>query len=142
MKMWNEMKNSTILSGTIGLVYVWFGSLKFFPGTSPAEELARNTIDQLTFGFITNQTAVTLLAILEVGIGLLLLSGLFRKQVVILALAHMVFTFTPLLFFPNDSFSQPPLVPTLLGQYIGKNIIIIGALITMIRKEREKGYFV
>ena len=142
MKMWKEMKNRTILSITIGLVYIWFGSLKFFPGISPAEELARNTIDHLTFGFVTNQTAVTLLAVLEVGIGLFLLSGFFRKQVVILALAHMLFTFTPLLFFPNDSFTQPPLIPTLLGQYIGKNIIIMGALVTMIREERDRRYFV
>ncbi|UOY07961.1 doxx family protein [Muricauda sp. SCSIO 64092] len=134
--------NKTILSSTIGLVYLWFGSLKFFPGTSPAEELARNTIHQLTFGLVTDQAAVTLLAILEVGIGLLLLIGIFRKQVVVIALAHMVFTFTPLLFFPNDSFAHAPLVPTLLGQYIGKNIIIIGALVTMIRKEKNKGFFI
>ena len=134
--------NKTILSSTIGLVYLWFGTLKFFPGTSPAEELARNTIHQLTFGLVTDQAGVTLLAILEVGIGLLLLIGIFRKQVVVIALAHMVFTFTPLLFFPNDSFARAPLVPTLLGQYIGKNIIIIGALVTMIRTEKNKGFFI
>lgn len=134
--------NKTILASTIGLVYVWFGSLKFFPDTSPAEELARNTIHQLTFGVVTDQTAVVLLAVLEVGIGLLLLLGCFRKQVVIVALFHMVLTFTPLIFFPNDSFTQAPLVPTLLGQYIGKNIIIMGALVTIIRKEKNRGYFV
>ncbi len=137
-----NMKNKTILSSTIGLVYIWFGSLKFFPGTSPAEELARNTIHQLTFGVVTDQTAVTLLAILEVAIGVFLLSGFFRRQVVAVALAHMVCTFTPLLFFPSDSFSQAPLVPTLLGQYIGKNIIIVGALITLVRKEQGRRYFI
>lgn len=137
-----NMQNKTIISSTIGLVYIWFGSLKFFPGTSPAEELARNTIHQLTLGVVTNQTAVTLLAILEVAIGIFLLSGFFRKQVVTVALAHMVCTFTPLLFFPNDSFSHAPLVPTLLGQYIGKNIIIVGALVTLVRKERNRGYFI
>jgi uncharacterized membrane protein YphA (DoxX/SURF4 family) len=134
--------NSKIIASTIGLVYVWFGSLKFFPGTSPAEELARNTIHKLTFGAITDQTALTLLASLEVGIGLALLSGFFKKQVVIVALVHMVFTFTPLMFFPNDSFTDAPLVPTLLGQYIGKNIIIIGALITIIRKDKNRTYFI
>lgn len=137
-----KIQNKTILSGTIGLVYIWFGSLKFFPGTSPAEELARNTIHQLTFGVVTDQTAVTLLALLEVGIGLFLLFGFFKKQVVTVALVHMVCTFTPLLFFPNDSFSQAPLVPTLLGQYIGKNIIIMGALVTMIRKDEHRRYFI
>lgn len=136
------MQNKTILSSTIGLVYIWFGSLKFFPGTSPAEELAKNTIRQLTLGVVTDQTAVTLLALLEVGVGLFLLMGFFRKQAVVLALLHMVCTFTPLFFFPNDSFSQAPLVPTLLGQYIGKNIIIMGALVTLVRKETDRRYFI
>ena len=137
-----NMNNKTILSTTIGLVYIWFGSLKFFPGTSPAEELARNTIHQLTFGMIADHTAVALLALLEVGIGLFLLLGLFRKQVVTVALVHMACTFTPLLFFPNDSFAHAPLIPTLLGQYIGKNIIIVGALVTLVRREQSRGYFI
>ena len=88
--------HKTILFSTIGLVYLWFGGLKFFPGTGPAGELARNTIHQLTFGLVTDRAAVTLPAILEVGIGLLF----FGQQVAVIALVHMVFTFTPLLFFP------------------------------------------
>ncbi len=127
-----------ILCVTIGLVYVWFGALKFFPGLSPAEELAKNTIDQLTFGVVTNQLALVLLAILEVGIGLSLIFNMYRKQVVLIALAHMVCTFSPLLFFPAQSFEMAPLVPTLLGQYIGKNIIIVGALVILFRENRKK----
>ncbi|WP_350284843.1 doxx family protein [uncultured Croceitalea sp.] len=137
MKM-NKINNSTILCVTIGVVYVWFGALKFFPGLSPAEELAKNTIDQLTFGVITDKLSVVLLAILEVGIGLSLIFDLYRKQVVLIALGHMVCTFLPLLFFPAQSFEFAPVVPTLLGQYIGKNIIIMGALIILLREDGKK----
>ncbi len=136
--MKNRISNTMILCVTIGLVYVWFGALKFFPGLSPAEELAKNTIDQLTFGVVANQLALVLLAILEVGIGLSLIFNMYRKQVVLIALAHMVCTFSPLLFFPAQSFEMAPLVPTLLGQYIGKNIIIVDALVILFRENRKK----
>ncbi|MDT0605767.1 doxx family protein [Croceitalea rosinachiae] len=136
--MKNKICNSMILCVTIGLVYVWFGALKFFPGLSPAEQLSKNTIDQLTFGVVTDKLSIMLLAILEVGIGLLLIFDLYRKQVVLIALAHMACTFSPLLFFPAQSFELAPVVPTLLGQYIGKNIIIVGALVILLREDRKK----
>lgn len=137
--MKRSISNKMILSVTIGVVYVWFGFLKFFPGLSPAEELAKNTIEQLTLGVITNTTALFLLALLEVGIGLMLISGKFNRQVALVALSHMVFTFTPLVFFPSESFEFAPIVPTLLGQYIGKNIIIMGALAILFRETEKIG---
>lgn len=136
--MGKKITNETILCVTIGLVYLWFGALKFFPGLSPAEELAKNTIHQLTFGLLKDSLSLFLLAILEVGIGMLLILGLYRKQVVAVAFGHMIFTFTPLVFFPVESFQLAPVVPTLLGQYIGKNIIIMGALFILFRGEQKK----
>lgn len=40
----------------------------------------------------------------------------------------MVLTFTPLVFFPELIFNENLLTLTLLGQYIIKNLIILGAL--------------
>lgn len=125
---------SNLLAISIGVIYLWFGSLKFFPALSPAENLAKNTIHELTFGIISDSVSIVLLAILEVSIGVLLLFNLWRKTTIIVALFHMALTFTPLLLFPLESFQEPPLVPTLLGQYIGKNFVIVAALITMIKK--------
>ncbi len=136
-KILGSFKNvieSNLLAISIGIIYLWFGSLKFFPALSPAENLAKNTIHELTFGFISDSLSIVLLAILEVGIGVLLLFNLWRRTIVIIALCHMALTFTPLLLFPLESFQEPPLVPTLLGQYIGKNFVIVAALITMAKK--------
>ena len=36
----------------LGVVFLWFGVLKFFPNLSPAETLVGRTIEQLTFGVI------------------------------------------------------------------------------------------
>jgi len=119
-----------LLAMSIGLVYLWFGILKFFPHLSPAEDLAKNTITILTGKLIPQDVAIILLAIWETLIGVFLVFNIFRKPIIILALVHLLFTFTPLLFFPNDSF-ELPFVFTLLGQYIFKNLIIIVALIML-----------
>ena len=126
-----------LMAIAIGFVYIWFGTLKFFPGISPAEELGINTIHRLTQGLLSDTVAIYLLAALEVVIGLFLVLNLFKRQILYLAIGHIVFTFTPLLFFPSEAFRWAPLVPTLLGQYIGKNVIVLCALITLIRMEQE-----
>jgi len=119
-----------LLAMSIGLVYLWFGILKFFPHLSPAEDLAKNTITILTGNLIPQNVSIILLAIWETLIGVFLVFNIFRKPIIILALVHLLFTFTPLMFFPNDSF-ELPFVFTLLGQYIFKNLIIIVALIML-----------
>ncbi|MBU3821104.1 doxx family protein [Flavobacteriaceae bacterium XHP0103] len=110
------------------MVYLWFGALKFFPALSPADNLAKQTISFLTFGFIPESVSIILLAILEVGIGLALVFNFRLRTVIVVAVVHLLLTFIPVLFFPNISFAKAPFVLTLVGQYIMKNIVIIGAL--------------
>lgn len=112
---------------SIGIIFIWFGLLKFFPGYSPAEDLAINTINRLTSNLIPEPININLLAIWECGVGLLLIFGLWRKYILGLLLLHMICTFTPLFFFPELSFKTIPYGFTLVGQYIMKNIIIVCA---------------
>ena len=119
------------LAISIGLLYLWFGLLKFFPAYSPAEELATNTIAALFGGIIPDTTALLLLASWETVMGLLLILNLFRKPVIVLALIHMAFTFAPLVLLPETSFTVAPFRFTLVGQYIVKNLVIIGALLAL-----------
>lgn len=127
-----QTARNSLLAISIGLVYLWFGALKFFPDLSPAEGLAKNTIHVLTFGLIPDEVSIVLLALWETWIGLFLIFNVARKTVVLLALVHIVFTFTPLLFFPDQVFNEGPLYLTLLGQYIIKNLIIIAALLSLL----------
>ncbi|KAB7529987.1 DoxX family membrane protein [Flagellimonas olearia] len=120
------------LAITIGVVYLWFGALKFFPDLSPAEGLAKSTIHMLTFGLIPDAVSIILLALWETMIGVCLIFNLWRRTMAVLALVHMVFTFTPLLFFPDQAFGEGPLYLTLVGQYIIKNLIIIAALLNLV----------
>jgi len=116
-----------ILRCSIGVIYVWFGALKFFHGYSPAEDLAINTIQKLTGGLLPAQASLLTLAVWETLLGLLLILGLQMRKVLLFLLLHMCCTFSPLLFFPEISFKIVPYGFTLVGQYIMKNIIIISA---------------
>ena len=120
-----------ILSISIGIVYLWFGVLKFFPGLSPAEGLAVETIAKLTFHFLDTPKSLPLLAIWECLVGVLLILNIFRRVAIPLALVHIVLTFTPMLLFPEKVFSSNPLLLTMTGQYIIKNIIIISVLLVL-----------
>lgn len=121
----NKLK---LLRISIGLIYIWFGALKFFEGLSPAEALAIDTINVLTFNIIPDNIAILLLAIFEVLIGVFLTFNLFTKQTVVATLVHLTCTFVPLFAFVDISFTQAPYGYTLLGQYIFKNIVIMAAL--------------
>jgi len=120
-------RSVTILRCSIGVIYLWFGVLKFFHGYSPAEDLAINTINKLTAGLLSAQASILLLAIWETVLGALLILGYEIKKVLVFLFLHMACTFTPMLFFPAISFKMAPYGFTLLGQYIMKNIIIISA---------------
>ena len=121
----------TILRISIGIVYLWFGVLKFFQGWSPAEELAKETIHILTFGLIPDMVAYTLLATWETLLGLLLISGFYLRYALKIMLIHMICTFTPLIFFPALSFKNIPFGFSLVGQYIVKNIVFIGSALVL-----------
>lgn len=128
----------SFVSAALGVVYLWFGILKFFPGLSPAEELAGTTIERLTLGTLDPEMGVFLLAIWEVGIGLMLLTGTFQKWALWAALVHICCTFTPLLFFPDLCFTQVPFGLTLVGQYIFKNLVFLGVMVILIKREVPK----
>ncbi|ALM06492.1 hypothetical protein SB49_00685 [Sediminicola sp. YIK13] len=127
-----KISRDQILSLCIGLVYIWFGSLKFFSAMSPAEDLAIHTITKLTYGLIPSTVAIFILALWETLVGILLIAQIYRRTIIIMALVHMGMTFTPFIFFPELTFNETIFVPTLLGQYIAKNIVIIGALLSLL----------
>lgn len=120
----------TFLRVSIGVVFLWFGVLKFWPGLSPADRLATDTIDTLFFGLVPETLARISLAILETTIGIGLILGKAMRLTLLLLVGQMFGTVTPLFLFPDitwDGF----LVPTLEGQYILKNIVLVSAALTI-----------
>ncbi|HET6667982.1 MAG TPA: DoxX family protein, partial [Intrasporangium sp.] len=60
-----ERYSISLLRISLGLVFLGFGIVKFFPGLSPAEDIAAATIERLTFGYIAGDHAVLMTAIVE-----------------------------------------------------------------------------
>ncbi len=137
---WMSKHGVPFLRISIGVVFLWFGALKFIPGASPAEQLATKTISVLTFGVVKPAVSIYLLASLEVIIGIALILRVFLRTTLLLLFFQMLGTVTPLFIFPHETFSSIPFVPTLEGQYIIKNIILISAGIVIgstVRKRSE-----
>ena len=122
---WMNRNGLLLLRISMGIVFIWFGVLKFFPGVSAAQDLAIRTIELLTFGLVSEVLIINGLALWEVVIGVGLISGKFLKATLLLLLLQMIGTFTPIFLFPSEVFNQIPYAPTLEGQYIIKNIVII-----------------
>jgi len=128
---WKKRNGIHILRFSLGFIFLWFGVLKFFHGASPAELVAGRTISHLTLGLLKPSISLPLLALWECTIGLGLITGAWLRLTLILLYFQMAGTFLPLLFFPHETFSGSIFIPTLLGQYIIKNCVLISAGIVL-----------
>jgi uncharacterized membrane protein YkgB len=124
---WMARHGVTLTRLALGLVFLWFGAIKFVPGWSPAADLAVRTIDRLTFGMVGPETSLPVLAVWESAIGIGLLTGKFLRATLLLLFVQMLGTLTPLVIFPSETFVAFPYAPTLEGQYIVKNLVLVTA---------------
>jgi uncharacterized membrane protein YphA (DoxX/SURF4 family) len=124
---WMARVGPTLLRVSLGIIFLWFGALKFFPGLSPAQDLAARTIRDLSGGLIGPEVSIPLLATWESLIGIGLLAGKGLRATLFLLYAQMAGTLTPLVLYPSEVFTRIPFAPTLEGQYIIKNLVLISA---------------
>ena len=137
---WIGRHGVLVMRLSLGVIFLWFGALKLFPGFSPAEGLAGRTIQQLSFGLVAPALGVPLLGVFETLLGLSLLTGYALRLTILALLAHMAGTAAPFLLLPEVTFTTDPLSLTLEGQYIIKNLVLIsGALVvgTSIRPRKR-----
>lgn len=112
---------------SVGVVFLWFGVLKFFPGLSPAEGLASETILAMTGGLVEPRVSLPILATWESLIGLGLIFGKFLRATLLLLFLQMPGTVMPMFIFPELTWNVIPYSLTLEGQYIVKNLVLISA---------------
>ena len=121
---------------SFGIIFIWFGILKPL-GISSAEPLVIATVPWLPVFY--GETWVSIIGWWEVAIGI---AFLFRRSIrvaVALLAIQMVGTFMPLVFLPEVTFQAGhfPYGPTLEGQYIIKNLMIISAALVVGGTVRE-----
>lgn len=106
----------------LGIIFLWFGALKFFPGLSPAEDLVRNTVY-----FMDPELFIPILATWEVLIGLGLIAGKFMRITLLFLFLQMPGTVLPVFLLPDVVWTSFPFGLTLEGQYIVKNLVLVSA---------------
>ena len=122
-------RSISVLRISVGAVFLGFGVLKYFPGVSPAEGLATDTTNVLFLGLVQPDTAILVVATMECFIGICFLIGtgaVMRVAIWVLA-AQFVGILSPLVIEPAALFSGPHHAPTLEGQYVLKDIILVAA---------------
>ena len=124
---WMARSGPVLLRMSLGAIFLWFGALKFFPDLSPAQDLATRTISVLTNGLVPPSVSLPVLAAWECVIGIGLLVGRGLRGILFLLYMQMLGTLTPIVLFPNEVFSHIPYAPTLEGQYIIKNMVLLSA---------------
>lgn len=112
----------------IFVVYFWFGILKLF-GNSPANPLVDSLL-QSTLPFITFSTFIVILGIYEIAVGITFLIPRLERIAIFLLIPHLFVTTMPLILLTSITW-QSPFVPTLEGQYIIKNLLIVAVALGM-----------
>jgi len=120
---WLRKHSCHLLRIGLGVIFVWFGALKFFPGMSPAEGLVAKTVCWA----VDPELFIPVLGGWECAMGIGLLTGKWMRLTLLSLGAHMAGTFMPLVACPEAVWIHFPYAWTLEGQYILKNIVIIAA---------------
>lgn len=128
---WLIAYSIAILRVSVGAIFLGFGVLKFFPGVSPAQNLVEATTDIVTFGLVPGPVALVGVATLECLIGLSLISGRALRGGVYLLGMQLIGILSPLVLLSDRLFAGPHGAPTLEGQYVLKDIIIVSAALVL-----------
>ena len=115
---------------SLGIIFVWFGILKPL-GMSPAEGLVTATVRWLPL--LRPEWWVTIIGWWEVAIGIAFFFHKMIRVAIALLAIQMVGTFMPLVLLPEVTFQvgRIPYAPTMEGQYIIKNLLIISAALVV-----------
>jgi uncharacterized membrane protein YkgB len=110
-----------LLRLALAIVFIWFGALKVF-GQSPVADLVADTAYWLPSEFVVKS-----LGVWEIIVGIGLLFPVALRLTLALFWLQMLGTFLVLLMHPDRAFDGNPLLLTLTGEFVVKNLVLIAA---------------
>ena len=117
-----ERASFPMLRVSLGVVFIWFGALKFSAAT-PVGELVANTLP-----FLPKAIVVPALGGVEVVLGLGLLIGRWLGFIALIMMGHLAGTFLVLVVEPDVAFQNGnPFMLTMTGEFVVKNVVLITA---------------
>jgi uncharacterized membrane protein YkgB len=122
MASWLKKYGVTVLRISLGIVFLWFGTLKIL-GISPVAELVAET-----YTFSNPVIFLQVLGVFEVIIGLGLIFKVALRFIIVIFWIQMAGTFfsallTPSMFFTNGNIFEL----TMNGEFLLKNLVLVAA---------------
>ena len=137
--MYRFNTNDFLIRTPLFVIFFWFGLLKVIE-LSPAQGLIIDTVYWMPF--LSPENWVIVIGYWEMLIGLFFLAKKTTFYAMLLLFLQMSGTFMPLVLLPSVTFQNSNyLLPTLEGQYIIKNIIIITSAIVIGRYYLKQPFF-
>jgi uncharacterized membrane protein YkgB len=117
------------------IVFFWFGAIKL-TGLSPANDLVRELLILIPILKIWPfESFIVVLGLVEMLIAILFLFKKTTKIAIVILIPHMFTTMLPLILLPELTW-QTWFIPTLAGQYIIKNIIIVALALSVLLEKK------
>lgn len=129
---WSYSYGKPILRFSLAIIFIWFGYLKVILD-SPAQELVANTVY-----WLDPEVFIPILGIWEMLIGVFFCFRPTIRLAILLLALQMPGAFLPLVILPEVCFVQFPVILSMEGQYIIKNLVLISAGIVVGGTLREK----
>ncbi|MEV6606436.1 hypothetical protein [Kutzneria sp. NPDC051319] len=128
----------------MGGIILVFGFLKYFPGLSPAEHMVETVSRMLSLGLAPDRLTMDVFATVECLIGLSLITNIGLRIAIYPMALWAIGILLPLALMPAELFSGPDHMPTLEGQYVLKDLILLAATMviadtTVHRAQRKHG---
>jgi uncharacterized membrane protein YkgB len=122
---WMNLHGHLLLRISMGIIFIWFGLLKVF-GQSPVNDLVARTVY-----WFEPDIFIPFLGWWEVTIGICFLFHRLIRAAILFLFLQIGGTFLPLVILPEVCFQENPLILTIEGQYIVKNLLIISAALVI-----------
>jgi putative oxidoreductase len=127
LQRWLARNSVRLLRISMGGIILTFGFLKYFPGLSPAEHMVETVSRMLSLGLAPDRPTMDVFATVECLIGLSLITNIGLRIAIYPMTLWAIGILLPLALMPAELFSGPDHMPTLEGQYVLKDLILLAA---------------
>lgn len=129
---WMDRYGFLLLRIGMAVIFIWFGTLKLLD-LSPESELIRKTVY-----WVPPDLFMPFLGFWEIAIGVTLIFHPLVRISILLLFLLLPGTLLPFFIHPETCFNSTPLQPTLEGQYILKNLVLVGAAFVIGSRARQQ----
>ncbi|MBK8022449.1 MAG: DoxX family membrane protein [Chloroflexi bacterium] len=121
-----------------GILFLWLGILKVFPGVSPAEPLMRASMPAFLPAFLPIDAFIRFAAVWEVIVGIGFLTNRFPRLTLFMTFCTMAITLSIFWMAPGMIWKSFPFLLSFEGTYVVKDLVIAASAVVLIAALRRR----